>query len=161
MLLEFRRDNLPVYFGKVIHPHAGEEFHGQTHGAVVLETRRHGGQRYVGMLAKVLLYGGVGAVPLGHGRGGLPQEAIAEVGPIVPPEGPLEEQLVEVADFPVGKDVPDARLLVVVEEGGGGSGPCGERSLSGLSTTWCDYLPLVVAARSRVSVGARVMKGTS
>jgi hypothetical protein len=38
------------------------------------------------------------------------------------PEGPLEEQLVEVVDFPVGKDVPDARLLVVVEKAAGGPG---------------------------------------
>lgn len=120
MVGEFGRDDLPVCFREFVHLHAGEEFHGETHGGVVLEAGCHGGQGDGGVLAEVGLHGDVGAVALGHGRGGLHEEGVAEVGPFVPAEGALEEELGEVVDFAAGEDAPDAGFLVAVEEGGGG-----------------------------------------
>lgn len=112
--------NLPVCFREFVHLHAGEEFHGETHGGVVLEAGCHGAQGDGGVLAEVGLHGDVGAAALGHGRGGLDEEGVAEVGPLVPAEGALKEELGEVVDFAAGEDAPDAGFLKAGEEGGGG-----------------------------------------
>ncbi|KND86164.1 hypothetical protein TOPH_09210 [Tolypocladium ophioglossoides CBS 100239] len=109
-------DDLSVLLGQLLHGDALHKLHRQIHGAVVLKRRHECGQRYVGPFAQIPLDGDVGLEPLGQGGRRRQDVVITEVRPLVPPQGPLDEQLSQEVEFPIGKNSPAAGLSVLVQK---------------------------------------------